>query len=42
MEGEEILDYWVKFGNNEVAKAAQRFEKNFLRQQPDEFFGAEY
>jgi hypothetical protein len=42
MEGEVILDHWLKFGNNKVAEAAMKFEKYHLQKQPDEFFGADY
>lgn len=32
MEGELIVEFWSKSGNNEVAKAAINFDKNYLRQ----------
>lgn len=42
MDGESLVDKWTKHGNNKVAEAAIKFEKNYLQHQPDEFFCVEY
>lgn len=38
MEGDAVVEFWAKFGNNRVAMAAQNFEKQFFWQEPDEYF----